>query len=349
MCGTAAPHPPPRIRPAPLPGHGPRLRIPLRPVDSLTVTTLVDNVYDVFMPDQGPALRSGPSSIHGRLPAATMANGVVPDQLVAEHGFSVLLTLTTAGRTHRLLFDCGVSPDGMVENMRRLEIDPRDVEAVVLSHGHFDHTAGLDGLIRALGRPNMPVLIHPDFWSRRRVVMPGRDPIELPTTSRSALEGAGFDIVEDRQPGFLFQEAVLVTGEVDRTTGYEPGFPPQQAWHGDRWEPDPLVLDDQAVIVHVRDRGLVVITGCGHAGVVNTVRHARALTGVERICAVMGGFHLNGPIFEPIIDRTCADLAALDPAIVVPGHCTGWRGQHALARTFGERFVPSCVGTRFEL
>ena len=327
----------------------PRLSISLQPVDSLTVTTLVDNVYDVFMPDQGPAHRSGPASTKGRLPLATMANGFVPDQLVAEHGFSLLLTLARGDRTHRLLFDCGVSPDGMVENMRRLEVDPRDMEAVVMSHGHFDHTAGLDGLIRGLGRPNLPVMIHPDFWNRRRVLLPGREPIEIPTTSRGALEGAGFEIIEEKQPSFLFQDAVLVTGEVDRTTEYEPGFPVQEAWRDDGWAPDPLVLDDQAVIVNVRDRGLVVITGCGHAGVVNTTRYAQALTGVRQLCAVMGGFHLSGPIFEPIIDRTCADLATLDPAIVVPGHCTGWRGQHALARTFGERFVPSCVGTRFEL
>jgi 7,8-dihydropterin-6-yl-methyl-4-(beta-D-ribofuranosyl)aminobenzene 5'-phosphate synthase len=349
MCGSEAPHRPPPVRPAALTDERPRLRIPLQPVDSLTVTTLVDNVYDVFMPDQGGARRSGPGSTTARLPLATMADGFVPDQLVAEHGFSLLLTLTRAGRTHRLLFDCGVSPDGMVENMRRLELDPRDLEAVVLSHGHFDHTAGLDGLIRRLGRPNLPVVVHPDFWSRRRVVLPGRDPIEIPTTSRGALEGAGFEVIEERQPGFLFQDTVLVTGEVDRTTGYEPGFPVQEAWRDDRWEPDPMVLDDQAVIVNVRDRGLVVITGCGHAGVVNTTRYAQALTGVQRLCAVMGGFHLSGPIFEPIIDRTCSDLAALDPAIVVPGHCTGWRGQHALARAFGERYVPSCVGTRFEL
>jgi 7,8-dihydropterin-6-yl-methyl-4-(beta-D-ribofuranosyl)aminobenzene 5'-phosphate synthase len=350
MCGGGASHlPSPVARSATFSGQRARLSIPLAPVDSLTITTLVDNVYDVFMPDQGLARRVGPGATRARLPLATMANGFVPDQLIAEHGFSLLLTLTTEGRTHRLLFDCGVSPDGMVENMRRLEIDPRDVEAVVLSHGHFDHTAGLDGLIRRLGRAAMPVLIHPDFWSRRRVRLPGHEPIEIPTTSRAAVEGAGFQVIEERQPSFLFQEALLVTGEVDRTTGYEPGFPVQEAWRGDRWEPDPLVLDDQAVIVNVRDRGLVVITGCGHAGVVNTVRYARALTGVDQLCAVMGGFHLNGPIFEPIIDRTCADLATLDPAIVVPGHCTGWRGQHALARTFGERFVPSCVGTRFEL
>jgi 7,8-dihydropterin-6-yl-methyl-4-(beta-D-ribofuranosyl)aminobenzene 5'-phosphate synthase len=349
VCGTEASHLPPPVRTAAVAGDRPRLRIPLQPVDSLTVTTLVDNIYDAFMPDQGPAHRIGPGATRARLPSATMANGFVPEQLVAEHGFSLMLTLTTAGRTHRLLFDCGVSSNGMVENMRRLEIDPRDVEAVVLSHGHFDHTAGLDGLIQGLGRANMPVLIHPDFWNRRRVLLPGREPLEIPTTSRGALEGVGFEVIEERQPSFLFQDTVLVTGEVDRTTGYEPGFPLQEAWRGERWEPDPLVLDDQAVVVNVRGRGLVVITGCGHAGVVNTTRYAQALTGVDRLCAVIGGFHLNGPLFEPIIGRTCADLAALDPAIVVPGHCTGWRGQHALAQTFGERFVPSCVGTRFEL
>src|SRR5215831_17339515 len=349
MCGNVTSHLPPPVRPAASTEDRPGPKIALQPVDSLTITTLVDNVYDVFMPDHESCRRSRPGSATGRLPLATMANGFVPDQLVAEHGFSLLLTLTRAGRTHRLLFDCGVSPDGMVENMRRLEVDPRDVEAVVLSHGHFDHTAGLDGMIRRLGPTNLPALIHPDFWNRRRVLLPGREPIEIPTTSRRTLEGAGFEIFEERQPSFLFQDAVLVTGEVDRTTGYEPGFPVQEAWSGDRWEPDPLVLDDQAVILNVRDRGLVVITGCGHAGVVNTVRYAQALTGVQQLCAVMGGFHLGGPIFEPIIDRTCGDLAALHPAIVVPGHCTGWRGQHALARAFGQRFVPSCVGTRFEL
>jgi 7,8-dihydropterin-6-yl-methyl-4-(beta-D-ribofuranosyl)aminobenzene 5'-phosphate synthase len=92
------------------------------------------------------------------------------------------------------------SPDGLIENMRRLE---HDVEVVVLSHGHFDHTTGMDGLIRTRGKANVPVLIHPEFWSRRRLAFPGRDPLMLPTTSRSALEGAGFEINEQQQPSLL--------------------------------------------------------------------------------------------------------------------------------------------------
>src|SRR5215472_12706095 len=160
------------------------IKIPLEPVDFVTVTTLVENVYDIFMPDQGPAARSGPGATKGRSTTPVMQDGSVPDQLIAEHGFSVLLTIHRDNETHRLLFDLGVSPNGMVENMRRLDLDPKDVDSIVCSHGHFDHTAGLDGLAHYVGRSNLPVIIHPDFWNRRRAVFPGRDPIELPTTSR---------------------------------------------------------------------------------------------------------------------------------------------------------------------
>jgi len=195
----------------------------------------------------------------------------------------------------------------------------------------------------------MPVLIHPHFWRRRRVVIPGAEPIEIPTTSRSALEGAGFEIIEDRQPSFLLDGSVLLTGEVPRVTGFEPGFPPQQAWLGGAWEPDPLVLDDQAMIMNVSGKGLVVITGCGHAGVINICRYARALTGDQPLYAVIGGFHLNGPVFEPLIPRVLDELATVNPAVIVPAHCTGWRASHAIAARFGDAYIPNSVGTRFGL
>jgi 7,8-dihydropterin-6-yl-methyl-4-(beta-D-ribofuranosyl)aminobenzene 5'-phosphate synthase len=328
----------------------PRVVFDLEPVDSVTVTTLADNVTDAFIPDQGPARRP-PLPIFGgrRLAANTMQGGDVPDVPLADGGFSVLVEVTKNGARHQILFDTGTTPDGVVENMRRLQVDPSGIETIICSHGHFDHTAGLDGLMRRLGRVNLPVLIHPHFWRRRRLALPGRGPQEIPTTSRRALADAGFEIIEEQQPSFLFNRSVLVTGEVPRTTGYEAGFPPQQAWLDGRWEPDRLVLDDQAIIVDIKDKGLLVITGCGHSGIVNICRYARRLTKDRPLYAILGGFHLNGPIFEPLIPRVIDDLGALAPGVIVPAHCTGWRAQHAMRAHFGEAFIPNTVGTRFEL
>ena len=218
----------------------------------------------------------------------------------------------------------------------------------MLSHGHFDHTTGVDGLIRTLGKANVPVLIHPEFWSRRRLALPGREPLTLPTTSRSALEGAGFEIIEQQQPSFLLAGSLLVTGEVDRTSGFERGLAIHQACRDGEWQPDPLILDDQAPNRQRGRQGLVVLTACGHAGVVNTVRYARRLTGEDRVHAMVGGFHLNGPLFEPIIASTCDALAELDPDYLVPTHCTGWRAIHALAARFPNAYLQASVGTRFK-
>jgi 7,8-dihydropterin-6-yl-methyl-4-(beta-D-ribofuranosyl)aminobenzene 5'-phosphate synthase len=324
--------------------------VPLRPVRRVHVTTLVDNMLDVFAADAGPAKRF-PLTGWPRRPAAAHQDDLALGGPVGEHGFSALVEVETAdGRVHRLLFDTGVSPDGMVDNMRRLDLAPDSVSAVVCSHGHFDHTTGLDGLARALGGPaRLPVVLHPRFWSRRRLALPGRDPWEMPTTSRAGLESLGFEIVERPEPSFLFDGSVLITGEVARTTDFEHGFPIHQALREGRWEPDPLILDDQALIVHVDGRGLLVVTGCGHAGVVNIVRYARALTGVEQVHAVIGGFHLTGALFEPVIAPTVEALGALAPDLVLPAHCTGWRAMHALANRLPDAFIANSVGTRLEL
>jgi 7,8-dihydropterin-6-yl-methyl-4-(beta-D-ribofuranosyl)aminobenzene 5'-phosphate synthase len=323
--------------------------IPLVPVDSLTITTLVDNVTDLLLLDHGPAKRaSNALSAYPGVSARFLEGGMTPDLLRAEHGFSCLVTMEKDGRATRILFDAGVTPDGLVENMRRLGISRREIDIIVLSHGHWDHTTGMDGLVSELRSPNLPVLIHPDFWSRRRIALPGREPIELPTTSRGALEGAGFEVIEQQQPSFLLDGSVLITGEVDRTTDFEQGFPVHEAFRGARWHPDPLILDDQALVASVRGRGLVVLTGCGHSGIVNIVRYARKLTGEDSIHAVVGGFHLNGPWFERIIAPTCEALAGFSPDYLVPTHCTGYRAIHAIAAGFPDAYIQNSVGTRLE-
>ena len=155
--------------------------------------------------------------------------------------------------------------------------------------------------------------------------------------------------MEGVRPSFLLEGSLLITGEVDRTTEFEKGMPIHQALRGGDWEPDPLILDDQAAVLHVRDKGLVVLTGCGHAGIVNIVRYAKKLTGIDEVYAVIGGFHLTGGLFEPIIPQTIAALVAESPAIVVPAHCTGWKAVHRLASELPDAFVPNSVGTRYEL
>jgi metal-dependent hydrolase (beta-lactamase superfamily II) len=206
---------------------GPVEEVLLDPVDAVTVTTVMDNSLDLFMPDQGVAHRAAPQ-MSPWVPCAVMTDRQVPDALIAEHGFSALVTVTKGESRWHVLFDAGASPNGVVENMRRLDINPADIQAIVCSHGHFDRTAGLAGLLRVLGSSRMPVVIHPHFWRRRRLMFPGRDPMELPTMSVSALRDGGFDVVEAAEPSFVLDDSVLITGEVPRVSGYEPGFPIQQ-------------------------------------------------------------------------------------------------------------------------
>jgi 7,8-dihydropterin-6-yl-methyl-4-(beta-D-ribofuranosyl)aminobenzene 5'-phosphate synthase len=278
-----------------------------------------------------------------------MEDGRAFDALVGEHGYSALVEIQRGERTSTVLYDAGLSPFGVRENMRRLQVDLRDIEAMVMSHGHFDHTTGLEGILADVGMSAMPMVLHPDFWTRRRLTLDGTEAIEIPTPSRSFIEGTGVRIIEERAPSFLFDTGLLVTGEVDRTTAFEPGFPGQEAWRDGRWVDDRLVRDDQAMIMHVAGKGLVVMTGCGHSGIVNILRHARKLTGIDEVYAVMGGFHLSGKAFDPIIDQVVDAVAQMDPDIIVPAHCTGWKAQLAMAQRMPEAFTPNAVGATFEL
>jgi 7,8-dihydropterin-6-yl-methyl-4-(beta-D-ribofuranosyl)aminobenzene 5'-phosphate synthase len=322
--------------------------ITLEPVDEVVITTLVDNVYDALLAGDARTTRAPFSAGTARAPQ--FESGSTTVGLMAEHGFAALVSVRRGTTTTTLLFDTGLSPDAMVTNASRLGADLSGVQAVVLSHGHFDHAGGLAGLAGRRGTRSLPMIIHPLIWTRRRVAVPGRERDELPTLSRRALESEGFALIERRQPSLLADSCVLITGEVDRTTGFEHGMPPShQAWDGSRWNPDPLVTDDQALVVNVRGRGLVVLTGCGHAGAINIVRYAQRLTAVPALHALLGGLHLSGPAFAPVIGPTISALAELAPALVVPGHCTGWRAQHGLAAALPDAWVPGSSGSSFRL
>jgi 7,8-dihydropterin-6-yl-methyl-4-(beta-D-ribofuranosyl)aminobenzene 5'-phosphate synthase len=338
----------PALGSLPRPASGPAVDpITLDPADEVTVTTLVDNVYDALL-EGNDLTRRTPFTV-GSVRAPQFDGGSTTVGLRAEHGFSALVSVRRGSTTTQLLFDTGLSPDAMVTNADRIGIDLAQVQAVIMSHGHFDHAGGLAGLAER-GTRTVPMVLHPNVWTPRRMAVPGNPSYELPTLSRRALLAEGFDVIERRQPSLLVDGSVLITGEIDRTTDFEHGMPPTHlAWTGSSWEPDPLIIDDQALVVHLRGQGLIVLTGCGHAGAINIVRHAQRLTGIDQLHALIGGLHLSGSVFEPVIAPTVAALQAAQPHLLIPGHCTGWKAQHALAAALPDAWIPSSAGSSYHL
>jgi 7,8-dihydropterin-6-yl-methyl-4-(beta-D-ribofuranosyl)aminobenzene 5'-phosphate synthase len=307
-------------------------------VDEVHVTIVMDNAIDLLM---------GSSEIAYRFPLASDAfERPMP---LAEHGFSVLIRAKRGQDEAVILFDTGVSRRGILNNLDALEIDAGSIQAIVLSHGHPDHAMGLPGLVDRLGTLNLPLVLHPEAYLERKLILPNGDEIMVPAPKVADFRRENIEIIEEVGPSMLVDEMVMVSGEVERSTEFEQGFPIHFAKRHESWEPDPLIMDDQCAIINVRHRGLVIITGCGHSGIVNTIYHAQRLTGINTVFAVIGGFHLTGRIFEPIIPATIKALQKIGPRVVVPGHCTGWKATHQIAMAMPEAFVPNSVGTTLRL
>ena len=313
-------------------------RVTLDPVDAADVTIVVDNSVDILLTNERVAQR-----------APLHHDWSEREQLISEHGYSLLLTIQHNGTSESILYDAGLGRKTVIHNLDVLGLNVRDLRAVVLSHGHADHHGGLEGLYDRVGRRAMPLVLHPDAWRERRVVFPTGHEIRMPPPSHNDLDREGWDIIEERGPSILLENKVLVTGQVDRVTDFEKGFPLQHVHTDHGWEPDTWIWDDQAVVCHVKDKGLVVLSSCSHAGVINVLKHAQRLTGIEHVYAFVGGLHLTGGLFEPIIPRTISELGAIGPEIIVPGHCTGWKATHELARQLPQTYIQTSVGTRLHL
>jgi 7,8-dihydropterin-6-yl-methyl-4-(beta-D-ribofuranosyl)aminobenzene 5'-phosphate synthase len=235
----------------------------------------------------------------------------------------------------------------------RLGIDLGIVEAIVLSHGHWDHAGGM---LRALelvrarnGGGSVPYYAHPDMFRPRARKLPDGTmwPMEE-VPSIAALAEHGARVVSTRDPQTFLDDMFYVSGEIPRVTAFETGLPFHFAKTpaGD-WEEDPWIIDERWLAVNVIGKGLVVFTACSHAGVVNVLRDAQQRFSNVPIYAVIGGLHLSGPT-EKIIPQTVEAMRELGLTTIAAGHCTGWRAMTALANTFGERVLaPTAVGKRF--
>jgi 7,8-dihydropterin-6-yl-methyl-4-(beta-D-ribofuranosyl)aminobenzene 5'-phosphate synthase len=310
--------------------------MPLKDLEKAEVTCLVDNSVDILLQNTEVAYRH------------SLDENWFKHPLVAEHGFSVHIKLEVNGTEHMLLFDSGLNPLAANHNAEVLGLDLSYCELVISSHGHIDHAGGLVNIRKKMSeKQKIPLILHEDAFRNRLVKLQDGRTINLPAPNRSDLTRAGYNLVEKQSQSLWIEDSILVTGEIPRTNNFEKGFPNHYSEVDGKMENDPLIKDDQAIILNIKDKGLVVITGCAHAGIINILRYAKELSGEDRIYAVIGGMHLTGGVYEPLIPRTIDELEALNPRFLIPCHCSGLKAVTEIAKNMPNAFIQNSVGTNY--
>ena len=319
-------------------------RVALKEVDNVEIISLMDNTVDFNSANPNKEVHKVRewtrnhkgiewTKKHFRLP-------------FAEHGFSVLINIRSNENHHTILFDTGQSPEGVVINAKRMGIELADVECIVLSHGHYDHFGGLVNVSKIINRKNLRIIVHDDMFKIRGVINPDGSVRKLPRFP-SGDQVAPAKYMQTKHPTLLLDDLILVSGEIPRKTDFEKGFPEHLEHSNGKWVPDPSIWDDRAIILNINHKGLVVISGCAHAGLINTTLFAQQITGVTEIYALIGGFHLTGKDWESRINQTIYKLQQLKPKIIVPMHCTGWRGKYAIRKSMPNSFIWNSVGNLY--
>jgi 7,8-dihydropterin-6-yl-methyl-4-(beta-D-ribofuranosyl)aminobenzene 5'-phosphate synthase len=334
-------------------------------LDELEILVVVDNETDTLSSvDEGVPQIPEIARHAARTPPSRTYDGheckVVWDQMCcACHGFSLLVTGRRGEDRHSMLFDVGPYADVWLDNARRLGVDLSTIEHIFLSHWHFDHSGGFPQVVAAIARARTaaglarPIVdLHPDRPDQRGILWPSGVMLLLPQEPRfDDIAQAGGEIVTRGDPHAICGGFFFGSGAIDRVTSYETGLVGHHTFRGEDGKPDPLIMDERFVAACVPGRGVTVLSACSHAGIVNACLGAKKHFPDTPIDVVIGGYHLSGKAMEARIEPTVDDLQTrIDPRLVAPGHCTGWRAKAKLADRFAPgRYAPSVVGARYRL
>jgi len=266
---------------------------------------------------------------------------------LGQHGVSFLLEGVSGGNKKIILVDVGQNPEALLSNMRTIGISPSVIDAIVLTHCHYDHTQGVAHILRKTGRKDIQIIAHPSIFRLHFVTQPyPRHVGIMPGDSKAEIEKAGGSLFLTKDP-LVLMPGIMTTGEVKRQTEFEEvrlGLKTIE----NGMVIDDLMLDDISVIANVKNKGLVIVTGCSHAGIINIANQAIKVSGGNKIESIIGGLHLV-ETSDTVIKRTVEELSKLNIARISAGHCTGFKAQVELYLAFGERFSPLHTGMQFEL
>ena len=260
------------------------------------------------------------------------SNSSAKPTLKSKHGLSFYIQAKIGDEKVTLLMDAGPSADALLHNVDALDVNLENVDVVALSHGHYDHTGGLIEALKQM-KKRVPVIGHPTLFDPKLKLMPHLRLIGAPFRS-SDVESAGGVPILAADP-VKIADGITTTGEVPRTTAFESvkGF-----WTvHNRSFVDDVMLDDQSLVIDVEGKGLVVVAGCAHSGIINTVKYAQKITGNSRDYAVLGGFHTISADAKRI-QATVNELEKLDLGFVGPCHCTGKKAVKKISEVFGSRY-----------
>ncbi len=321
-------------------------------VDSLTLEVLVDNAtFGPFLSDMTlPGLRVNRHT--GDAGATRMSRSA----LQAEFGLSILALSRRDGVPAKVLIDFGYTPEAVRNNLALLGVDVSDLDAAVLSHGHLDHYGGFTGFLGARPRRRVPLYVGGEEAFCERLAMIGNPPPLMGTLDRADLATAGFDAHIASAPqiikGQAFTSGIIPLSTTERAaipTQMRPGKGCVRAeLSAAKRRADQLPDDAEhelATCYVIKGLGLVVIASCSHRGIINSVKQAQKISGVDKVHAVVGGFHLVRPRTEDEAKATVKEFAAINPSYIIPMHCSGDIFIAEAMRVMPEKIIRSYVGT----